>query len=129
MSAMETLREMVLIENRFREIIERIKVPFGWVVELRFHDKEKKIPYIVIADHDGICNVTGEHLDWEGRPWTMNPNWSDMEIIRTIYKAVLTAVEHEIGERFLVDGVPIYNPHRNLLVGEGATPEIGTTDR
>ncbi len=123
--AFETLREEFGVEDntstgitpeeRIQSIIDRIKIPFEWSIKLRFHDHAKQVPYIVIADDNGVCNVTGKEMKWEGRPWTLNPGWSEMEIVRTIHKAVLTAVEHEINERFLVDNVPIYNPHRNLI--------------
>lgn len=45
------------------------------------------------------------------RKWRLSVHMTETEIVRTAWKALLAAVEHEAGEEFLYDGVAIYNPH------------------
>lgn len=53
-------------------------------------------------------------LPWAGRKWRLSPHMTDGEIAQTALKAILTALEHEARERFLVDGVPVFDPHYDL---------------
>lgn len=58
-----------------------------------------------------VCSVTKKHEVQHGRRWIVEAGWTDEAILGTMLKAVLTFEEHEIRERFTLDGKPIYNPH------------------
>jgi hypothetical protein len=45
------------------------------------------------------------------RKWQLSFHMTPSEIVRTAWKAVLAAEEHEAAERFRYKGVMIYNPH------------------
>lgn len=68
----------------------------------------------------------GEDAEWKGGKWYLSPYMTDDEIVKKIYLAFRTAVEHEVLEGFKVDDVAIFNPHRNFedLVNLGDRPEV-----
>lgn len=45
---------------------------------------------------------------WPGRYWMIDPADSEDQVKNTMLKAVLTYIEHEARERFLIDGKPLY---------------------
>jgi hypothetical protein len=47
----------------------------------------------------------------QGRKWLLSPHMTKSEVIQTAFKAVLTAVEHEVREKFRYKGKPIFGPH------------------
>lgn len=49
-----------------------------------------------------------------GRWWRLSPHMTDGEIVQTALKACLAFEEHEIREKFLFDGVSIFDPHYDL---------------
>ena len=51
---------------------------------------------------------------WRGRKWYISNFMTDEEIVSTIFKAILTAEEHECRENFLFKGKAIYGPHLSL---------------
>jgi len=59
----------------------------------------------------GIDNVTGNLLAWNGRKWRISPWMTDTEVVATAFKAVLTATEHEVREKFLFKGKAVYDSH------------------
>lgn len=61
-----------------------------------------------------MCNVIGKTLSWKGRWWDLSEHMTDGEVAQTLFKAVLTALEHEAREQFTVDGVPVFQPHFDL---------------
>ena len=54
---------------------------------------------------------------------------TDSEIVRTAYKAVKTAVLHEMDELFLFDGEMIYSPHTNIYALVELRREEGSDKR
>ena len=48
------------------------------------------------------------------RKWMISFYMTDTEIVRTAYKAVLAAVEHEVGEFFTFGGEPVFRPHMDV---------------
>lgn len=70
--------------------------------------------YAQIVDLEGEDNVTGEPLVWHGRKWFLSPHKKDNEIVTTVFKALMTALEHEVREQFLYKDVAILNPHFDL---------------
>ncbi len=65
------------------------------------------------ADNDG---KPGEPTEQAGRKWALSRHMTKSEIVQTVFKAVLTAEEHEIRERFSYNGRPIFGPHFDVDV-------------
>ena len=55
--------------------------------------------------------TTGEEYVAKGRKWFLSPHMVKSEIVGTVFKAVLTAEEHEVRECFKWKGKAVYNPH------------------
>lgn len=65
---------------------------------------------------------TGQWEEMQGRRWLIEPDASESEVVRTLLKATLTWEEHEIRERFLFDGKPVFHPHFQLPPHDDAIP-------
>jgi hypothetical protein len=95
--------------KRFNEILARVACPtFSFVV-----GTSNASLYLQI-ECDDRCNVTGEPLRWKGRKWLLSQHMTDGEVVQTAFKAILTAMEHEIRERFTYRGVSIFDPHYDI---------------
>ncbi|WP_150526786.1 hypothetical protein [Roseibium sediminis] len=70
--------------------------------------------YFQVQDTEAICNVTGEPYPWTGRKWLLSEHMTEGEIVQTVFKAVLTAIEHEAREAFLYKGQAIFDPHYDI---------------
>jgi|CryGeyDrversion2_2_1046609.scaffolds.fasta_scaffold58243_2 hypothetical protein len=46
-----------------------------------------------------------------GRKWLISPHMTKSEIVQTAFKAVLTAVEHEVRDAFKYKGELVFCPH------------------
>lgn len=68
-------------------------------------------PYLQVSCPSGTCNVTGAPNPWWGRKWFLSPHMTPSEVVQTAFKAVLTAMEHEVRERFTYRGAAIFGPH------------------
>lgn len=101
--------DMTIFALRLSALTSRITLPFP---EWRLHFDFDKM-YLQIKCY-GECNVTGEPMDWSGRKWTISVHMTDGEIVQTIFKACLTAIEHEIREKFKYRGVSIFDPHYDI---------------
>ena len=102
---------VTLTKVEFERIISEIEVPFNWDLLLRYDDKR---PYLQVEDKHGVDNFTGGPLPWRGRKWLLSPHMCISEVVRTAYKAIVTAVEHEVNEQFLYKGEAVFDPHRNI---------------
>ncbi len=60
------------------------------------------------------CNVTGTPSQQVSRRWLIRPEASEMEIVQTAFKLVITALEHEAREQFAWHGRAVLGPHQNL---------------
>ncbi len=60
---------------------------------------------------NGTDALTGRAARQHGRKWYLSPHMTRSEIVQTALKAVLTAEEHEIRERFKYRGRRIFGPH------------------
>lgn len=47
------------------------------------------------------------------RKWFISTHACKAEVVRTAFKAVLAAEQHEVNENFRYRGVPIHSPHLN----------------
>jgi len=64
---------------------------------------------------DGEDNMNpGEKMTWSGRKWQLSEYMVKSEVVRTAYKAVMCAMEHEVSEQFRYKGEPIYDPHMDV---------------
>lgn len=79
--------------------------------------------FVVRGDHGGLymqikcdatCNVTGAPMLWKGRKWRLSNHMTKSEVVQTAFKAVLTAIEHEVREKFLYRGASVFDPHYDV---------------
>jgi hypothetical protein len=80
-------------------------------------DKDKKSgerPYVQIQFEE-IDRFTGNSELQMCRKWYLSYHMTDSEVIRTVHKAIHTAMDHEVDEAFQYDGVRLFNPHHDLV--------------
>lgn len=70
-------------------------------------------PYLQL-ECDGLCNDTGEPIEWRGRKWMLSTFMTKSEVVGTAFLAVATALEHEAREKFKYKGESIYSPHYDV---------------
>lgn len=58
-----------------------------------------------------VDSVTGKDYVAHGRKWLISPHMTKSEVVLTVFKAIMTAEEHEIRESFKYRGHAIFNPH------------------
>lgn len=73
--------------------------------------KDGDRPYLQVYCVDGVDTKTGNKTSWTSRKWMLSYHMCVTEIVRTAYKAYITALEHEAAEVFKYKGQPIYSPH------------------
>lgn len=89
------------------------------VSEIKFKDwkfrvgESNGVPFlqVIFLDTDLITHVITEQ---RCRKWMLSYHMVNNEIVRTAYKAVLAAMEHEVQETFSYKGVNLFHPHFNL---------------
>ena len=79
---------------------------------------------VVFESQDTQGGVNEQH----GRWWVLSPHMTKSEFVQTLFKAVMTAVEHEVREWFHYKGQPVLRPHfdvdaLHILSSEGHTDE------
>lgn len=62
-----------------------------------------------LAQHEQAAKVYQK-----GRKWMLSPYMTKSEVIQTAFKAILTAEEHEVRERFTYRDKAIFGPHFNV---------------
>lgn len=67
--------------------------------------------------------------EWSSRKWYISEHMTPSEVIQTIFKAALTAEEHETREKFLFDGIAILGPHIDLIKLADNYNLIGSQER
>lgn len=72
-----------------------ISLKNGWLIQAQFY----------AADTDGNMQLQS------GRKWYVSPYSTESELVQTMLKAVLTATEHEVREKFMYRGKAIFGPH------------------
>ena len=58
--------------------------------------------------------ATGKLERQHARKWYVSAHSTETEVVRTAYKAVLTSLEHRLGEHFTYQGRAVYNPHTHI---------------
>lgn len=88
-------------------IVKRIKYK-DWNLHIHYKSGPEIGPiYLQVSFHDG------EEL-WTGRKWLLSLHMTLSEIVQTAFKAIMTAEEHEIREKFLFDGKAVLGPHIDI---------------
>lgn len=93
-------------------VLDNVHLPFGLTVN--FVHSKGGYYYLQVGDLKATCNVTGNEVSWRGRKWLLSEHMTDGEIVQTVFKAVLTAMEHEVRELFLYRGHSIFDPHYDI---------------
>lgn len=57
---------------------------------------------------------TGREEEQHARKWYVSAHSTPTEVVRTAYKAVMTSLEHRLGEWFTFNGERVYSPHRSV---------------
>jgi hypothetical protein len=111
------------IPNLMVRTLAEIKLPFGWGLEVRAVETISPTwTSPVAAEYQvritcgaTVDNMTGEHMEgWNGRWWRLSKHMTAGEIVQTVFKATMTALEHEAREMFLYKGVPVLDPHYDI---------------
>ena len=110
---MKTLKEI-------EEIVNNINF-CNWIFYI---GSKNDVPYLQVQ-FIAANNDTGIVELQKCRKWQLSYYMTTSEIIRTAFKAVLAAVEHEAAENFLYKNVRIFNPH----VDVEALVEIAQSDK
>lgn len=55
-----------------------------------------------------------ELKEFSGRKWLISKHMTESEIVQTVFKAVLTWVEHETRENFKYKDTIVFNPHLDV---------------
>lgn len=104
---------------RFTELLKDIEYPGMQILCGQLDYVHHLLPiagapvYLMVTSQD-VCNVTGEPLEWKSRKWLLSRHMTDGEVIQTALKAIMTAEEHEIRERFKYKGQPVFDPHYDI---------------
>lgn len=78
-----------------------------------FYLEERKDCFVLQIRFVGPDSYTGKDKIQHCRKWFVSSHACKAEVVRTAFKAVLAAEEHEAGEFFRYKGVPINSPHLN----------------
>lgn len=101
------------------DVVSRVSFPGyefsiqGWVsglVTLRVEYQEKDV-------------MTGIPETQHGRRWIIEDDATDMAIIQTCFKALLTSLEHRAREHFTFEGRALLQPHYSLAAMLNIAPE------
>ena len=113
--AWQAVQQLTL--TRLNAILERTQVKGIQFVAEALADK------FTIQVRQVVENTqTGQWEEMQGRRWLIEPEATESEIVRTLLKATLTWEEHEIRERFLFDGNPVFHPHFQITPPDDAIP-------
>lgn len=108
-------RTTAVIRGRFpdhiEEVLTDIQLPNGWGIEARslalatfqqaMDDREYQVRI--------TCGPTVDNM-W----WRLSRHMTKGEVVQTVFKATLTAMEHEVRETFLYKGVSVLDPHYDI---------------
>jgi hypothetical protein len=98
-----------------RKILDRIDLGRVLYDRPRFDLHEKGDGFLLQLvymepDADAPVAVDGPVIQ-KARKWYVSPFSTESEIVRTAYKAVMTSLEHRLGEHFRYRGQKVYSPH------------------
>jgi hypothetical protein len=94
----------------FEKVLESISYKPGWSFKI---GRKGSGMYLQIVCK-GLDNVTGEQVEWTSRKWVLSRFMVQSEFVNTVFKAVMTAEEHETRELFKFKNQSIFDPHYNV---------------
>ena len=97
----------MLSTQDFRDILSQIQYK-NWTFYIGMKEGERPFLQIRFENHD---NFTGKIEMQYCRKFFLSPHMVKSEVIRTAFKAVQMAEEHETHELFKYRDQPIYSPH------------------
>lgn len=102
-----------------QEIISDIEYK-DW--EIKVTQRVGAYPYLQVSFIDN-----SEHLQ-RGRKWMLSQHMTKSEVVQTVFKAILTAEEHEIREQFRYKNRLVYGPHIDVDVLANVVGSQGNLD-
>lgn len=110
------------LPSHIAEALADIQLPTGWGLEARklsvkfpAHAYTTDEYQVRIISGPTVDNMTGYKIDgWNGRWWRLSQHMTKGEVVQTVFKATLTAVEYEVRETFLYRGVSVLDPHYDI---------------
>ena len=97
-----------------RDLLAQVKYQ-DWQFEVVSKPGSEKPAYLQVT-FLAPCNDTGIPSIQKGRKWTLSEWMTKSEVVSTAFKAVLTAVEHEVRETFKYKQQAIFGPHIDVDV-------------
>lgn len=114
--------EAVAFRDRVRALLAGVAY-CGWTFAVggNMHESWLQLRWTAFNTDGGI-----EPEEQRGRKWRLSRHMTDGELVQTAFKAVMTAEEHEVRERFRFNGVAIFGPHISLaaLVAAAQRKEV-----
>lgn len=92
--------------NTLRRIINQIKYK-DWF----FRIEERRDCFLLQVRFYADDTISKHWRLQTCRKWFISTHACKAEIVRTAFKAILAAEEHEVAEHFKYKGVPIHSPH------------------
>lgn len=87
-----------------------VSLPDGWRVRIM----EKGDGFLVQIVFVAKDSATGEEAEQRCRKWYVSSHVTITEVVRTLYKAGIAALEHEFSEAFKYQGAAVFHPHRSV---------------
>jgi hypothetical protein len=94
----------------------------GWTFHVAETDKGAMFLQVRFPYPDSKTGLVEEQ---HGRKWLLSQHATKSEIVATAFKAVMTAVEHEVRESFTYKGSAIFGPHFDVDFLHSAVREHG----
>ena len=80
--------------------------------------------FLVLVDGRGAIYLQGGYLEADTetgtverqltRRWFLSPEMTESEIVQTVFKCVITSMEHRVREWFRYAGNPVFAPHLDV---------------
>ena len=102
------------MKRRFENDLKDVRYR-DWDFNVRM-DGDRAYLQVGFWDYDSTDPACREKSYQTGRKWMLSPYMTKSEVVQTALKAVLTAEEHEVRERFHYKEKTIFGPHFNVDV-------------
>jgi hypothetical protein len=99
----------IITQVKFKDyVLHLTEIPLrGILLQVRYMEPDIDMP-------------GGPPIPQHGRKWFISPFSTETEIVRTAYKALLTSLEHQLGEHFTYVGDRVYSPHLSISARRAA---------
>jgi hypothetical protein len=96
--------------ERFIELLDAITYKEGWRFDVYATNGQLYLQAVFPAP----CAISGREQIQKGRKWLLSPHMTTSEFVATVFKACLTAEEHEARECFTYRAYRVYGPHLDV---------------